>query len=737
MSLPQVLLEYRDDTGQKIRRSSDEKSREHQVTLTGLEPGSDYSGALSATDISGNESFLGTVAERATAEASDGLLADEPLLADTSLQLTLLNDEELLDFSTDADADTTIPTIVSGPEIADQGLDHLLVQWETDEATTTSISFGLSGGVRDRVRADLEFVTNHLVILPELLADESYDIVVSSTDVAGNVIVSETLTASTLSTEDNVAPVFLTPLTVSSISDNAVTLTWSTDDYSFGAIECAATEADSNLSVSIEGLRQDHVLSLEGLDSGTSYQCNAVATDVTGNVARSDMRLVDTTGVTADSDADGLIDADELVAGTDPALPDTDSDGVLDGADAFPLNELETRDSDSDGVGDNADLDDDGDSLPDEYEIANGLDPLDASDAAIDTNGNGVSNLEEFLRGQDVGTDTIAPELVIPANVIADSRGLQTFVEIGDAIAFDSVDGLVEAVTQSSDFFAPGRNNVVWSATDIVGNTSTAIQVVDVLPQVNFAPSQFASEGSTVTVEVLLNGNATVYPLVVPFTVHGTATVDEDYVAFERSVIFESGTSANVEIQLLDDEVSEGDESLILLMGNVENAVVGPGRSHTTTISEQNLPPTLELFASQDGRAVASIGPNDGPVTLSVQVVDPDPEDSHTYDWSGTDNAIVSLNGFTNSVMEFDPFDLSEGIYEFSVTVQDDGEMPTPVIASSILRISAINDTLSLTLDSDGDGISDAIEGTSDADGDRIPDYADISTRYVYITCWK
>jgi hypothetical protein len=80
---------------------------------------------------------------------------------------------------------------------------------------------------------------------------------------------------------------------------------------------------------------------------------------------------------------------------------DSDGDLVNNLDDAFPLNAAESVDSDNDGTGNNADLDDDNDNLPDTYETANNLNPLDASDAQQDTDNDGSSNFVEFQAGTD------------------------------------------------------------------------------------------------------------------------------------------------------------------------------------------------------------------------------------------------------------------------------------------------------------------------------------------------
>ena len=80
---------------------------------------------------------------------------------------------------------------------------------------------------------------------------------------------------------------------------------------------------------------------------------------------------------------------------------DSDGDGVPDDEDAFPNDPNESVDTDGDGIGNNADTDDDGDTMPDDFELANGLDPLNAADADADADGDGFTNLEEFQAGTD------------------------------------------------------------------------------------------------------------------------------------------------------------------------------------------------------------------------------------------------------------------------------------------------------------------------------------------------
>jgi parallel beta-helix repeat protein len=58
-------------------------------------------------------------------------------------------------------------------------------------------------------------------------------------------------------------------------------------------------------------------------------------------------------------------------------------------------------DTDGDGEPDLTDEDDDGDGIPDAWEIENGMDPLNALDASIDSDHDGLTNLQEYQFGND------------------------------------------------------------------------------------------------------------------------------------------------------------------------------------------------------------------------------------------------------------------------------------------------------------------------------------------------
>ena len=90
-----------------------------------------------------------------------------------------------------------------------------------------------------------------------------------------------------------------------------------------------------------------------------------------------------------DLDGDGLSNLAEFESGADPTVTDSDGDGISDGDEGNVYGTDPTQ------------TDTDGDLMPDDWEIANGLDPLDPADANADPDLDGIQNYGEFRLGLD------------------------------------------------------------------------------------------------------------------------------------------------------------------------------------------------------------------------------------------------------------------------------------------------------------------------------------------------
>lgn len=141
----------------------------------------------------------------------------------------------------------------------------------------------------------------------------------------------------------------------------------------------------------------------------------------------------------ADSDLDGVNDADDAFPynGTESvdtdldgignnADTDDDGDGVADARDAFPLNALEILDSDGDGAGNNSDPDDDGDGFVDALDAF----PLQAGEW-LDTDGDGIGNNTDNDDDGDGVDDSNDPLPLSAANLVdTDGDGVQDFQDV-------------------------------------------------------------------------------------------------------------------------------------------------------------------------------------------------------------------------------------------------------------------------------------------------------------------
>ncbi len=403
----------------------------------------------------------------------------------------------------------------------------------------------------------------------------------------------------------------------------------------------------------------------------------------------------------SDGGEDGVVPATEAFTVT--VNFDVDGDGVSnDGDNCRSIANADQSDNDNDGLGDLCDDDDDNDSISDEFETANGLDPLDPTDAAEDSDGDGVSNQDEFVNGGDPNSDDSPPTVTAPLNLYVLSTGFETYVDIGQALATDSLNGpLTVTPSRASGGFRPGRHTIVWYAVDSLGNNGTASQNVDVIPQINITTGQSAEEGQLVNVTVMLNGDPVRYPVTVDYTVSGTAQSSDH--SLSSGTLSLSSLERELEFTVFADDVTEGTETIEITLSNPRNAVVGKSPTHVLNIIEANVAPIVSLDVLQDGISGLIVNRVDGLVVIDTEVEDPNIDESFTYDWSGSDNVLVSQVGTTQNRFIFDPSPLSIGIYKLQVEVTDSRD-------AMVTQKVVIQITETFVADADANGIDDSID---------------------------
>ena len=439
----------------------------------------------------------------------------------------------------------------------------------------------------------------------------------------------------------------------------------------------------------------------------------------------------DGSGDACDDDIDGDGFANEADnCPLDHSLDTTDTDGDLDG-------DICDGDDDNDAVADPDDAfpldsrynaDDDGDGMADSWESANGLDPADGQDGDGDLDGDGRNNRAEFQAGTKVAEDDVSPEVVAPRDISVASVGPLTLVDTGTATANDVLDGALTATTDTDNPFAPGRHVLTWRATDAAGNVGSDQQTIDVIPQVGFVgDTLLMAEGAQAAIRLALNGDAAAYPVIVPFSLSGTATDGDDYIISADDVVIDNSNTGEIPLETIADAALELDEELILTIGAPVNAVPGSAAQFEVRITDANLPPVPDLAIEQDGRLVATVVRDGGLVTVSASPNDPNAGDGHAFDWRASDAVLVPLEGYRQDTFTFDPASLDDGTYRVAVNVTDNGQPAAAASRDRYLRVIATAPVLSAGADADGDGIDDAAEGLRDSNDNGVSDYLDPS----------
>ncbi|GMQ49586.1 tandem-95 repeat protein [Vibrio sp. 10N] len=314
------------------------------------------------------------------------------------------------------------------------------------------------------------------------------------------------------------------------------------------------------------------------------------------------------------------------------------------------------------------------------------------------------------------------PTVTPPDDVEINATALFTKVDLGVATALDSSGLPLPVVIENSDgFFTPGVHKVSWAATDQSGNTGKSLQTITVNPLISIEKNGKTVEGTEHQVAVYLNGEPSGYPVVIPYTVGGTMdTQDHDLVSGE--VVITSGLEGVIDFEIFNDDVADSEETLLITLADSVN--LGSKYQYILTVYEVNVAPDVTLQVIQNNEPRTVISPQQGTVTITAVVDDVNPGDSHQYRWINDNSALANISQ-AESVFEFDPSALVDGVYELAIEVTDSGNetVNTSVFLEVVAELATLGEE-----DTDGDLIPDNQEGYSDSDGDGIPDFQDAIT---------
>ncbi|WP_418642631.1 tandem-95 repeat protein [Vibrio chaetopteri] len=314
------------------------------------------------------------------------------------------------------------------------------------------------------------------------------------------------------------------------------------------------------------------------------------------------------------------------------------------------------------------------------------------------------------------------PTVTAPDDVEINASALFTKVDLGVATAIDSSGQPLPVVIENSDgFFTPGVHKVSWAATDQSGNTGKSLQTITVHPLISIEKDGKTVEDTEHQVAVYLNGKPSSYPVVIPYTAGGTMdTQDHNLVSGE--VVITSGLEGVIDFEIFSDDVADSEETLIITLSDTVN--LGSKHQYVLTVYEVNVAPDVALQVIQNDEPRTVISPQQGTVTITAVVDDVNPGDSHQYRWINDNSALANISQ-AESVFEFDPSALTDGVYELAIEVTDSGNetVNTSVFLEVIAELATLGEQ-----DTDGDLIPDNQEGYSDSDGDGIPDFQDAIT---------
>ena len=192
------------------------------------------------------------------------------------------------------------------------------------------------------------------------------------------------------------------------------------------------------------------------------------------------------------------------------------------------------------------------------------------------------------------GTDfTAAINESVPINTGADSGSFNIVIS-PDSVDEDDEIFYVDITIQNPGSTRAKINGDTIRVPVTITDDDNAPSIALTDPQ----PTTTLNEGDTLNVPLTLVG-ATSNPVSVAYTIGGTATANVDFIDTESGVAsITSGQTGSISIPIIDDSLFDENETIIITLANTAtNASVGTNKSHTFTITDNDMRPELSTPA--------------------------------------------------------------------------------------------------------------------------------------------
>ena len=258
----------------------------------------------------------------------------------------------------------------------------------------------------------------------------------------------------------------------------------------------------------------------------------------------------------------------------------------------------------------------------------------------------------QVTRTVNVTVDVTKPVITLLGNTPINIEVGSSYVDAG-ATALDNIDGVL-AVTVNNPVNSNlvGTYVVTYNAMDAAGNTAVQVTRTVNVNHVTGLPGslQFSSPvysvdegGLSASITVIrVNGSFGAVSVDYADVAGGSAIPGSDYTAMNGTLKFADGvTSQVISINVIDDAVYEGNETVNLLLSNVSGASLGMPSSAVLTIAEnESVPPSGSL---QFSAPVYSEKENGGTAIITVTRV------GGSFGSAGLDYASANISAIADS----------------------------------------------------------------------------------------